>query len=289
MKNAIVRSVILSLAGSLLSSELLHAQNDGVQFPQASPKALVRETIGLSTVEVEYCRPGVKGRKIFGGLVPYGQLWRTGANDATKITFSSEMGFGNEVVPAGSYALFTIPGEKEWTVILSEVTGQWGSYSYDPKNDAVRVLVKPTTLAEPVETFTIAVADLRDDSAQLTLSWEKSRVAIPLATNIVETLVPQIEAAMSKEGEKPYFAAAMFYYEHDLDLKKAQSWIDEALKGQPDAVWIVYRKGKIQAKAGDKAGAMATAKRALELAEKAGGELGAEYKRLSEELIASLQ
>ena len=292
MKHAIVRSVLLSLAGSLLASELrgLHAQNNGgVPFPQASPQATVKENVGLSTIEIEYCRPGIKGRKIFGGLVPYDQVWRTGANSATKITFSAETGFGNEVVPAGSYALFTIPGEKEWTVILNEVVGQWGAYSYDEKNDAVRIQVKPVTLAEPVETFTIAVTDLRDDSAQLALSWEKTRVSIPIKTNIVETLVPQIEAAMAKDGEKPYFAAAMFYYEHGLDLKKAETWIDEALKGQPDAVWIVYRKGLIQAKAGNKAGALATAKHALELAAKAGGELGAEYKRLSEQLIASLQ
>lgn len=291
MKQAIVRSALLTLAASLLAADFrgLHAQAPTVDFPQASPKALVRERVGLTTVEVEYSRPGMKGRKIFGGLVPFGAVWRTGANEATKITFGGDVSFGGEVVLAGSYALFTIPEANEWTVILNKVVGQWGSYAYDAKNDLVRFKVKPTSAPEALETFTIGVGDFHDDSAVLTIAWDKTRVAVPIETDVVGAIVPQIEAAMAGSGKKPYFPAAMFYYEHDLDLKKALAWMDQALKEQPDAMWMIYRKGLILAKAGDKAGALAAAKRASELATKAGGELGAEYVRLSETLIASLK
>lgn len=224
-----------------------------------------------------------------GGLVPYGEVWRTGANAATKITLSTDVGIEGKLVPAGSYALFTIPGETEWTVIVNKVVGQWGSYDYDEKNDEVRVKVKPVAMPEFMETMTIDVANVRDDSAVLTIAWEKTRVPIKLETDLVAVLVPQIKAAMAGTGKKPYFAAAMFYYEHDLDLKEAIGWIDQAIQEQPDAVWMVYRRGLILEKMGDKKGALAAGQASLEMAKKAGGSLGAEYTRLSEALIAKVK
>jgi hypothetical protein len=265
------------------------AQEAKIDFPQASPAASVKDRFGLTTVEIEYSRPSVKGRKIFGGLVPFGEVWRTGANAATKITFSANVKFGGVDVPAGSYALFTRPGPEEWTVMLSDAQGQWGAYAYDPKDDVASVKVRPSALTEPVETMSLGLTDLRSDSAMLTIAWENTRVSVRLEMDIVSVVVPQIKAAMAGSGKKPYFPAAMFYYDHDLDLKQALAWMDEALKEQPEAVWIVYRKGLILAKTGDKAGATAAAKQAMQLAEKAGGSLGAEYKRLSESLLASLK
>ena len=287
----LLSSALLTLTATCAASLLqpLHAQTPAVDFPKASPAASIKEQIGLASVEIDYSRPSAKGRKIFGGLVPFGEVWRTGANEATKITFGADMTFGGELVPAGTYGLFTIPGEKEWTVILNKVSGQWGSYAYDAKNDQLRIKVAPAHLAEPLETFLISVGDMKDDSASVCFAWESTRVSVKLHSEVVKVIVPQIEAAMKAEGKKPYFPSAMFYYEHGLDLKQALTWMDEALKEQPDAVWIVYRKGLIQAKAGDKAGAMATAKQALALADKAGGAIGAEYKRLCEMLIASVK
>ncbi len=264
------------------------AQAPAVEFPQASPACTLKQRVGLTDIEIEYSRPSVKGRKIMGELVPYGEIWRTGANSATKLTFSTDVTIGGEAVPAGTYALFTIPGAAEWTVILSQVTGQWGSYAYDAKDDLMRVKVKPSVLAEPVETMTISIGDLRDESATLAILWEKTRVAVKIETNLVAQLVPQIEAAMAGEGKKPYFPAAMFYYNHNLDLKKALAWIDEAIKERPDGLWIIHRKGLILERMGDKAGAKAAAQQSLELAKKAGGSLGAEYTRLNEALIARL-
>jgi hypothetical protein len=283
--------ITLLVSGASFFAAGLHAQEPKkIQFPQPSPLASVKERVGVTDVSIEYSRPSVRERKIFGGLVPYGQLWRTGANAATKITFGTDVKLGGAAVPAGSYALFTIPGEAEWTVILSKVVeGQWGSYAYDQKDDQARVRVKPVAMAEPLETMTIGVQDMRAGKANLVIAWEKTKVPIEIDTDLVARIKPQIEAAMAGSGEKPYFAAAMFYYENDLDMALAREWIQAAAREQPDAVWIVYRKGLILKKAGDKEGAMAAARQALELASKAQGEIKAEYTRLSENLIASLK
>jgi hypothetical protein len=284
--------IALSAVAATVMTVDLHAQptqDAKLDFPQASPAASFKQRVGITDVQVEYARPGVKGRKIYGGLVPYGEVWRTGANAATKITFSTDVKFGGKAVPAGTYSLATIPGASEWTVILNKATDGWGAYSYDQKNDLVRVTVKPVALPDLVESLCIGMTDLRDDSAVLTIDWEKTRVAVKIDLDLVNTLVPQIKAAMAAEGKKPYLAAAMFYYDHDLDLKQAVAWADAAAKESPDAFWVTYRKGLILAKMGDKAGALAAAKESLAKAEAKGGASGAEYKRLNEELIARLK
>ena len=282
--------IALLVSGVALSLSGLSAQEaKKIDFPQASPLASIKERVGVTDVSVEYSRPSARERKIFGGLVPYGAVWRTGANAATKMTFSTDVKLGGAAVPAGTYALFTIPGEAEWTVILSKVSDEWGSYTYNQKDDQARVKVKPVAMAEPLETMTIGVQDMRAGKANLVIAWEKTKVPVEIDTDVVAKLRPQIEAAMAGSGEKPYFPAAMFYYENDLDMKLAKEWIEAAAKKQPDAVWLIYRKGLILKKAGDKEGAMAAAKQALELASKEEGEAKAEYTRLSENLIASLK
>lgn len=285
-----MKNTIAPFVCTLILATGLHAQEaKKIDFPLPSSSATVKERVGVTDVSVEYSRPNIRDRKIFGGLVPYGQVWRTGANAATKITFGTDVKLGGVAVPAGSYALFSIPGETEWTVILSKVVEEWGSYAYNQKDDQARIKVKPVAMSEPLETMTISVQDIRGGKANLVIAWDKTKVPVELDTDLVAKLKPQIEAVMAGSGEKPYFAAAMFYYENDLDMNLAKTWIVEAAKKQPDAVWIVYRKGLILKKAGDKDGAMAAAKQALELASKAEGEMKAEYTRLSENLIASLK
>jgi hypothetical protein len=288
MKNLI--TILVSGAAFCFASVLYAQEAKKIDFPQASSLASVKERVGVTDVSIEYSRPNVRERKIFGGLVPYGTVWRTGANAATRITFSTDVKLAGAAVPAGSYALFTIPGEAEWTVILSKVVDdQWGSYAYNQKDDQARIKVKSAATSEPLETMTIGVQDVRAGKANLVIAWERTKVPVEIDTDVVAKIKPQIEAAMAGSGEKPYFAAAMFYYENDLDMKLAKEWIEAAVKKQPDAVWMVYRKGLILKKAGDKEGAMAAAKQARELASKEEGEVKAEYTRLSESLIASLK
>lgn len=298
--NPVRRTFLLTLSTLILASGLC-AQSatpaaapkptaPKVDFPAASPLATLKQRVGLTDIEIVYSRPGVKGRTVFGGLEAYGKVWRTGANNATRITFSTAVKFGGTEVPAGAYGLFSIPGEAEWTVILSKDPGQWGAYKYDETHDVARVKIKPVALAESVETFTIDLNDLRDESATLNLVWQKTRVPVKLAFDITPTVVAQIEAAMASDGEKkPYAQAAMFYLDHNLDLTKARGWMDAALAAQPDAFYYMYHKARILAKMGDKAAAVAAAKQSIEVAAKAPGGAKDEYTRLNNELIASLK
>lgn len=287
-----LRTTLSFLAGSVLATGLFaQAPAPKIEFPAASPAATVKQRVGFTDIEINYSRPSMRGRKIFGGLQPYGEIWRTGANNATKITFSTAVKFGGADVPAGSYALFSIPGESEWTIILNKVVGQWGAYTYDAKNDLVRVKATPTALPWPVETFTISFNDLANEAAAtLSLYWESTRVPVKIEVDVASVLVPQIETVMAApDGKKPYFASAMFYFENGLDLKKAAAWMDAAIAEQPDAFYMIYRKGLILEKAGDKAGALAAAQKSLEMAKKAPGLVGTEYSRLNEALIARLK
>ena len=272
----------------------LLAQTAAPEYPAPSPASTLKQRVGLTDIEIVYSRPGVKGRKVFGGLEPYGVVWRTGANSPTKITFSTPVKFGGKEVPAGSYGLYSIPGAQEWTVILNKIGEKdWGAYAYKQENDLVRVQAKPVSLPQSVETFTIDINEIKNESATLNLVWDKTRVPVKLEVDVVSKVKPQVDAFMASSAEKKagqYFQAAMFYFENGGDLKKALTWMDEGLKLQPDAFYMVYRKGLILAKMGDKAGALAAAKASKEAAAKDKRELlRDEYVRLNDMLIASLK
>ena len=270
-------------------SVALKAPAPQVAFPQASPLATLKQRIGVTDIEVAYSRPSAKGRVMLGGNNPYGEVWRTGANNATRITFSTPVTVQGEHLDAGTYELFSIPGKDQWTVIFQKASGQWGAYSYDAKNDILRVTAKPVALSEPVETFTIEFNDILGGSATLNLVWERTRVPVKLDTDLVGLITPKIEAAMAAPGKKPYAQAAVFYIDNGLDLDKAAAWIDAAIAEQPDAFYLIYQKARVLAKKGDKAGAEAAARQSLELASKTTGPAKDEYTRLNEALIASLK
>ena len=201
--------------------------------------------------------------------MPYGQVWRTGANSPTTIKFSDAVKIAGQDLPAGEYALYTLPNENEWTVILSKNTKLWGAYGYKPDADALRVQVKPTMLATPVETFTIGFQDLKDDRATLALEWDKTRVPVEITTDTMAKVQAEIDSALkSPEGLKPqfYYSAASFYYEHDQDLKQASQWIDQAIaKQEPPRYFMFYKKAQIAAKLGQKEEAKAAAEKSIEL------------------------
>lgn len=290
---SLFRPLLAFTAASLLAAGLT-AQTPELKFPAASPAGVIKQRVGVTDLELTYNRPSAKGRTIFGGLVPYDAIWRTGADTATRLTLSTAAKFNGVAVPAGTYEIFTIPGQTEWTFILqaAKERPQWGSYAYDAKNDTARFTAKPETLAQPVESLAFDVNDLHPNSATLALAWEKTRVPVKVEVDTVGALVPQIEAAMASSADKkPYFQAAMFYYENDLDLDKALAWMDAGLATQPKAYWMIYRKGLLLAKKGDKAGAIAAAKQSMELVaqDPRGGELKEEYLRLNQALIERLK
>lgn len=267
------------------TSAPVQAEQAKLEFPAASPTCTVKQRVGLTDIEIVYSRPGVKDRKIFGDMVPFGKVWRTGANGATKITFSTAVKLDGHELPAGSYALMTIPGKDEWTIIVNKGSEQWGTYKYDEKSDVFRFTVKPIALSKPVETFTIDINDIKDDSSSINLEWEKTQVPIKLHIDYTGALEKQIDAVMaSDDPKKPYFQAAAYYYNHNKDMKLASKWIDEALK-EREAHYILFLKAEILERLGDKAAALETAKRSKELSEKANDN---GYIRLNEALIARL-
>ena len=278
--------------GSTLATGLF-AQTPKVDFPQASPTATLKQHVGLTDIEITYSRPSVKGRVIFGGIVPYDQVWRTGANASTKISFSTDVKLNGNAVPAGKYALFTIPGQDEWTIIISKDTAGFGAFAYKQENDLVRFKVSPKILTDTsIETFAIEFNHIRDESALLELVWEKTVVPIRLEVDVVSKVLPQIEAAMASTNKQQagfYFQAATFYFNHDLDLKKALAWLNTGLADKPRIAYeLLNLKAKILAKQGDKDGAIAAAKESSELAIKAEGP-SSSFVKMNQDLISSLK
>lgn len=272
--------------GLLLASSVLAVEAPKVEFPQASPSCTIKQRVGLTDIEIDYSRPSVKGREIFGGLVPYGKVWRTGANQATKIIFSTPVKINGTEVPAGTYALMTIPGKDEWTIIINKGSDQWGAYKYDEKADIARIKVAPLQTDRSIETLVIEFNKIQDDSSVMSIGWDKTIVPLKVEVSVVDKVLSQIKQVMaSDEKKKPYFQAAQFYFNHGQDLKLAKEWIDKAVE-EHDAHYIVYVKAQILAKLGDKAGAIAAAKHSSELAEKA-NDPG--YVKLNADLIASLK
>jgi Protein of unknown function (DUF2911) len=258
-------------------------------LPRTNPQAVVKQRIGVTDVEITYNRPSVKGRAVFGGLVPFGQVWRTGADEATTIRFSTDVTVNGAAVPAGTYELFTIPGESAWTVIVHRHRSHWGSYAYDSANDVARATVTPVVLTTPVESFTISVDDVGANQAVMHLSWDRTRVPVAIGVDVVGLTVPRIEEAMRRQGKKPYFTAAMFYFENSLDVHKAAEWMAAALAESPGHIGMLYRQALILDKAGDHDGAIRAATASLAGAATSGRELREEYTRLNTELLGRLR
>lgn len=269
----------LAIAMSLAMSNQLQAQ--GLKMPQPSTGQTLVQDFGLGKITVNYSRPNTKGREIFGALEPYGSVWRTGANNATLLTFTEDITFEGKNVPAGEYALFTIPGKTEWTIILNKASKQWGAYEYKEAEDFLRVTVKPTLAKEKTETFTIQFVNVYPTKAQLQLSWDQTVVTVNLATEIDAKVMASIEEAMKGE-KKPYFQAAMYYFQNGKDLNKALEWMNAAEAADNKAPWVKLWKGRVQLKMGDKKGAATTAEAGIKSATEMKNE---EYIRLNTELL----
>lgn len=270
------------LVAALATGLSLNAQAQGFKMPQASSAQTITQEFGLGKITVSYSRPNAKGRKIFGGLEPYGKVWRTGANSATVITFTDEVTLEGNKVPAGEYALFTIPDTKEWTIILNKTTKQWGAYEYKQADDFLRFKVKPVKTAQPVETFTIQFANVMPSTADLHLMWERTDLDLHLTADNDSRIMANIETAMNGE-KKPYFAAAQYYYENGKDLNKALEWIKEAEKTNPKAPYFKLWKARILLKMGNRTAAAATAQEGINLAKEQKND---EYVKLNEAVLA---
>jgi hypothetical protein len=273
------------LSQFLLAACMLVTVNTYAQLtPAPSSGQTILQDFGMGRITLTYSRPNVKGRKMFGYTEPYGKVWRTGANSATTIKFTDEVTLEGHKVAPGEYALFSIPGTDEWTIILSKTAKQWGAYSYKEADDYLRFTVKPVKLEENIETFTMQFADVFPTTAQLHLMWEHTAVIIHMTTDIDAKVMAKIDSAMQTD-KKPYYEAVIYYWNNNKDMKKALVWANEMqnMKGMPPMVAKLW-KARVLLKLGDKAAAANTAQEGITAAE---AEKNDEYVRLNKEVLAA--
>lgn len=268
----------------LASFFIVESTQAQLKTPAPSPTQYIKQEFGISTVELSYSRPAKKGRIVMGDLVPYGKVWRTGANQATTLTFGDEVMIGGKKIPAGKYGLLTIPEKDKWTFIITSYLNVTSPDAYKNDSDIVRISAKTFPLTTAAENFTMQFIDVKPSSVKLQLMWEKTGVNLPITTNIDAKVLTQIDQAMGSD-KPPYFAAASYFYENGKDLKKAKDWAEKAVAADPKAFYMVHLLAKIQAKMGDKKSAIATAKQSIELSKEA---KNSDYVRLNEKLIADM-
>ncbi|MBW4361548.1 DUF2911 domain-containing protein [Flavobacterium taihuense] len=256
-----------------------------LKTPQASPKATVFQTVGLTDVEIVYCRPAARGRAVFGNLVPFGKVWRTGANENTTISFSEDVVIDGKTLPKGKYALYTIPKIESWEVIFYSTTNNWGNPEvWNEANVVLRTTVKEESLQKPVESFTIGIGNLTADSADLDMAWENSSVSMKFEVPTQKVTLANIEKILAGPTSADYFSAAQYIYQSNGDNAKALNYVDKALNMSTEKpYWYTRLKSLIQAKLGDKKGAIETATISLAAAEAAKNQ---DYVKMNRESIS---
>src|ERR1700704_1421737 len=239
-----------------------------LRTPAPSPTQTIKQDFGLGDIELSYSRPGKKGRKIFGDLVPYGKVWRTGANNATTLNFSDEVMIGGKKIAGGKYGFLTIPDKDNWTLIITKQLDVTNPAAYKQENDVVRVIVKPTKLDDPIETFTMQFANVRPGNCELNVMWDNTAVSLPIMMDVETVVMKQIDNLMNKDN-RPYFQAAMYYMETGKDLNQALAWFDKAIEQQPCSFWVHHQRANALARLGKKEDAKICAQKSMALAREA--------------------
>jgi hypothetical protein len=275
------------ISAALLMTIMMQAQ---IKMPPPSPTFELKGTVGLAEVKVVYSRPSAKGRTVAGNLIPYNEVWRTGANASTKISFSEDVKLNGNPVPAGEYALYTQFTEETATIILSKNLTWWGSIGYDAADDLVRFDVPVKHPSSMYETFTISFSDFTMNSANLNMKWEHTKAMFKIESDVDSKVMADIKAQVidsTPENPGVYFQAAGYYYDTQRDSKTALEWVNKALDASENKqYWVVHLKAKLLARMGMNAEAKAAAEESMALA-KAGG--NPDYVRLNEQLIAGLK
>ncbi len=279
-----IKSFLIAVMAMFIVAES-HAQ---IAMPAPSPTATLEQKIGLTDFTVVYSRPSMKGRAIFGNLVPFGEVWRTGANNPTKLTFGDAVKIGGNDLPAGTYALYTIPTANEWTIIISKNTELWGSTGYSADDDAFRFTVPAQKTNPTVETFTIDLANMNMSTTHLRMYWENTMVEFPIEAEVDSKVMAQIkEQIIDGKSENPslLYQAGSFFYEKGEDLGQALQWVSKAAETQTQ-YWVFHLKAKIQHELNQDEAAIATAEKSMQLAKEANNQ---DYVRLNEKLIEEIK
>lgn len=277
-----MKKTVLVLIASVL---MFVVEAQSLKVPAASTSQSIKQEFGLGSVELSYSRPSTKGRTIFGDLVPYGAIWRTGANTATTLTFSDEVIIGDKKIPAGKYGLLSIPSASEWTIIITKQLDVTSPSAYKPEMDIVRLKAQSQSLSVPIESFMIMFDKVTSNSMDVVLVWQQTAVGFTIKQDIDLKIMGQIENLMNKDN-KPYFNAAMYFMDNNKDLAKASAWLDVATQQTPTAYWVWYQKARCLSLMGKNADAKTIAMKSMELAKAA---KNPDYVTLNEKLIAGLK
>lgn len=278
-----VKNLIL-ICGTALFGFLSSDISAQIQTPAASPFATLTQAVGLTKITIEYSRPSVKGRKIFGDLAPYGKVWRTGANRITTIKFDDDVRINGQKLAAGTYGWYSFPGKDIWTIALNSDAKAWGAYSYDAKKDVLRVTVKAEKLLTKIEHLTIEFDNFTPTAADVVLRWENTAVRFRVEHDPHEQIMAAIktETAKSDASADTYSAAAQYYLDHDIDLNQALKWADKVLETDKNW-WSYFLRAAIEAKLNQCDKAVADATTALEGAKK---DKDDSYIKRSEKILA---
>ncbi len=275
-----MKKILLFVSVALVSFSM-EAQ---INTPAASPSSTLKQTVGLTDVTIEYNRPSMRGRTIFGDLVPYGKIWRTGANKNTTIEFSSDVTIDGQELKAGSYAIFATPGESSWDIVFYSDTNNWGTpQNWDDSKVAAKTTAEVYSIPDNIETFTITIDDLKNDGATLGMMWEKTYVGVKFEVPTDAAVMQNIAKVLDGPSGDDYYAAAVYYSSTGKDINKAKEWMDKAMAMTKEpAFWQLRQQSLILAKAGDKKAAIATAKKSLAAAEAAGN---ADYVKMNKDSL----
>ena len=245
-----------------------------IQTPQPSPFSKVEQTVGLTDVTLEYSRPNMRARTVFGDLVPYGKVWRLGANTNTKITFTTDVTVEGKELKAGTYALFAIPTENNWEIVFYSSAGNWGApQELDASKIAAKVSAEVYPMPMNIETFTMSFDDLSSTGATLGIMWANVYVGVKFQVPTDKIVASSIDKIMNGPSAGDYYAAAVYYLQEGKDAKQAKTWIDKAMSMTPKpAFYQLRQQSLIYAKAGDKKGAIDLAKKSLAASKEAGNQ-----------------
>jgi hypothetical protein len=274
----------LSLVFLLVAGLMANAQD--LKLPSLSPNAKITQSFSTSEIEISYSRPSARNRQVFGTVVPYGQVWRTGANGATKVKFGEDVVINGKSIKAGEYALYTIPNKTQWEIIFNKGVGNWGASGYSTADDIARFSVQPKTINNKIETFTINISNITFNTCNIELTWENTKVVIPVKADNEERISKSITKAI-KEPTIPYYRAASYYYETGQHLDEALSFVDKAVEQNPKAFYMWYLKARIAQKMGKNDIAIDAANQAIESSK--GSAYEDEYKRNNQKIIDALK
>jgi len=277
-----MKKLLLALG---LGVAVLSLSAQQLKTPAPSSTQIIKQELGLGTVELSYSRPNIKGRKIFGDLVPFGKVWRTGANGATTISFSEEVTIGGVKLAPGKYGLLSIPEADSWTLIITKQLDVTSPAAYKQSEDIVRIKAPAFTMKDPLETLTMQFGDIKATSTNLYILWANTGVSLPITTDVDTKVSAQIKTVMEKDN-RPYFNAAMYYMDNGKDLNQALAWLNKAAEQDPTAFWVLHQKANCLVKLGKKEEAKAAALKSIEIAKVAKND---DYVALNEKLLATLK